>query len=1120
MELHFRLLIRERPDGTVAAEALGLPPGLEVTAFETSREAAVAAVERNLKQQFTWQDRAYWAQAVFHEHQELRPVTVEVPLKGGDGKLPVTVNLLVTRHERPGGPRFLVTAPRVPGFQLVVLDPEAVEAEARPALARLLGGRKPAKALEAEVEGEEALASLTLELPGDDDEETESASSGFGGPDDEDDGGTEDVLALCGVNLTAQAAEGRLDPADRREALLERLLTVLSSDRRSSVLLVGAPDSGKTALVHELARRLAAGEVPEALRGRELWSVTANNLIAGMKYYGEWQGRAQELVRQVRAGRQLLYMGDPGEMLGAGRFRGSDNNIGRYLRPYMESGEVVVLCECSPEAYAALLQQEPSFIHTFQRIDVPPTGEADTKAILQAAARRLEAARGVRIEPGALAAVCDLTRRFMPYRAFPGKAMRLLEELVRDSLSRPEGGERPYGRAQAVAGFARATGLPEFILSDERTLRLAEVRTYFEERLLGQPEAVDAMVDLVTLLKAGLNDPQKPLGSFFFVGPTGVGKTEMAKVLAEYLFGSRDRMVRFDMSEYAAADALPRLIGSAWREDEGELTRRVREQPFCVVLLDEVEKAHAEVFDALLAVLGEGRLTDAGGRSADFRNAIIIMTSNLGASRRELHAIGFAPAASAEEEAAARLTSHFVKEAEAFFRPEFFNRIDRIVAFRPLTPEAVRRITRRELGKLLMREGIVRRSLLVEVDDAVIERLVERGFHPLYGARPLQREIERAVILPLARLLVEREADFRHLLRFTARDGEVLLSLVELESPEEAVAETVTPAERRLEADLAAVARAVEQLRARCAMENEGPLVQALRGESAALLARTREPTFWDDPAAAREVLKRVYQLERVLKRLDALAERAERLEERGQRLRRSRDRRAVPDLAQEAERLEDEFSYLQVELAGTAAGERHDRALVRVVPVGTDGEEWAAQLAAMYRAWAARKGYECVPLPGDGAADGGRRAGPSLPPGQALFVKGSNVYEFLRGEAGLHRLAEGSAEERRRRLARVSVHLPPPLPEDAEDAAAAGAAPERLLEALPRLLAAGSEREDAGEEPVARVYNQGRHRYVRDPRTGVRVNHVQAVLEEGQIDTFLLARLRQAVTAGGLPGD
>jgi ATP-dependent Clp protease ATP-binding subunit ClpC len=710
----------------------------------------------------------------------------------------------------------------------------------------------------------------------------------------------------------------------------------------------------------------------------------------------------------------------------------------------------------------------------------------------------------------------------MPYRAFPGKAVRFLEQLVRDALPGQdhasgalEHASIAIGRNDAIASFVRATGLPAFILSDELAMQVPEVRGYFEERLLGQPDAVDALVDLITVIKASLNDPHKPLGSFFFVGPTGVGKTESAKVLAEFLFGGRERMIRFDMSEYASADALPRLIGTAWKADsEGELTRRVREQPFCVVLLDELEKAHREVFDALLGVLGEGRLTDASGRSADFRNAIIIMTSNLGAGRREMQAIGFGQSQADGVESDERLRAHFTKQAEQFFRPEFFNRIDRIVAFRPLTLDAMRLITRRELGKLLMREGIVRRNLLVEIDDSVIEQLLAQGFHPLYGARPLQREIERTVILPLARLLVARGdgASARRdsagsLLRFGVRDRQIQLSLVSLDIPEEAPEAALALApDRRLEGDLQVVLRSIRELRERAADESANPSVRALRREVSALLRRTNEPTFWDTPAAARETLSRVYQLERVLKRFDDLCERAEYLEEKGRQIRQRRDRRGVPELAHDAEQLAAELAFVQMELAGAGSGVAHDRALLRITALGRDSDAWAARLLAMYAAWAARKGYEYTVFEPAHLPEGERRRPTPIAP--TLYVIGSNVYEFLRGEAGLHKLHSGPAEDRQRDLARVTVLPATDIP-DLDD-------PSQLYAALAR-LAVGAAPDDADVSgALARVYSQGRHRAVRDPRTGARVTDVMAVLHDGQIDAFLLATLRQAAQQTG----
>lgn len=1104
LQLPFSVFVCEFPDGSTNAWVLSLP---EASGFEASRAEALKKAEAELLRRIQWEDRREWSRMAAKEPRDLQSLTVQVIPRKSEACVTLTVSVVVTTLERDQTRHLLITAPRLPKWELLLEEGDAWEEQARAGLEQALGKLKPTRLMEAAQAGDESLETVLLSLPAaesdDDDDDAPPRPAAKSSDDD-----TESVLELCGTDLTQHAEEGRLSEAYRREALLDRICNVLAAERRNSVLLVGRSDSGKTALVHELARRMQSGKVPVVLRDRQLWSITANNVIAGMRYTGEWQGRTQQLVTEVRSGNHLLYMGLPSEILDAGRWSKSDNNMGRFLRPHLESGDLTLICECSPESYEAELRREPSFIGAFTRIDVPETDEADTLGILHAVARRLEPQHGVTLEPSALTALVDLTRRFQPYRAFPGKAVRFLEEMLRDTLGEPaeDGEPRPLARAEAIESFTRATGLPRFLLADDVALKVPDVRTYFEERLLGQPDAVAAMVDLVTVLKAGLNDPQKPLGSFFFVGPTGVGKTEMAKVLAEFLFGSRERIARFDMSEYAAADALPRLIGSAWREEsDGELTRKVREQPFSVILLDELEKAHPEVFDALLAVLGEGRLTDAGGRTADFRNSIIVMTSNLGASRRETQVMGFGEDTPPEEQTATRMRSHFVKEAEAFFRPEFFNRIDRIVAFHHLTAEAMRRITRRELGKLLMREGIVRRNLLVEIDDAVIERLVAEGFHPLYGARPLQREIERAVILPLARLLVDQGADHRTLLRFSVRDGQISLSLLRLEGPEEASAENAAippPPDRRLETDLAAVLRVLQDLRTRSTAEEDGLIIPALRHEVAVLMERTREPTFWDESVSAREVLRRVYRLERVLKRFDSLLERAEHLEERAAYVRRGRDRRGVPDLAESVERLAAEFSYLEVELAGVASGDRRDRAVVRVLPLGADSEAWAEQLVRMYVAWAERKGYEHAALASGPPA--GRRGGSPLPAAHCLYVKGTNVYEFLRCEAGLHRLNQGTGEEKERHLARVSVFMPAGTGDD-------GAAEVQAL--LPQLLSQGRDvgEGEVGADAMARIYTEGRHRFVRDPRTGVRLTDIDAILQGGQIDPFLLARLRQS---------
>ncbi|HJW48665.1 MAG TPA: AAA family ATPase, partial [Candidatus Limnocylindria bacterium] len=673
-----------------------------------------------------------------HAESELLRVPIEVQPRGGQGEtVSITLGIVVTPRTVGGRTTYLVRSPVVRGLEGDINERDKVPAyvaREAPASLRYL---RAAAILAADEPPNSWLETVELDFP-------EPVT------DEDDDDDDEAVLERYGQELTAKAAN-TLARIDRRPGLVAQVLATLGDPGRSSVLLVGPLDVGKTALVHEIAWRLASGDVPPNLSGRKMFRITANELIAGARYTGMWQDRFIKLVKELRASRAIAVMEDAPAIIDAGRWSESQNNASRVLRPYIESGEITVICEATADQLTDAQVREPGFIDAFHRIEVLEPGIDDVRGIASDAAARLAGAAQVEVSPDAVEAAIELTRRFQPYRGYPGKAVRLLQSAVRD---RQEGVER-LDRAEVTRVFAARSGLPLVLLSDDIQLNVANVQQHFESRVLGQPEATAAVVDLVAVLKAGLNAPGKPMGSLFFVGPTGVGKTELVKVLADFLFGSRDRVLRFDMGEYTSGDAVPKLIGSGWQDDDdGELTRRIREQPFSVVLLDEIEKAHSSVFDALLALLGEGRLTNAAGKTTYFDNAIVIMTSNLGASRSRAPTLGFA----AEDPAGAhtRLERHYVEQAEAFFRPEFINRIDRIVVFHPLAEPVIRQIARRELGKLLIRDGIVRRHLLVEVDDAVIDVLAERGTDMQRGARPLQRVIERAVIEPLARVVVEQ----------------------------------------------------------------------------------------------------------------------------------------------------------------------------------------------------------------------------------------------------------------------------------------------------------------------------------------------------------------------------
>jgi protein subunit release factor A len=776
-----------------------------------------------------------------------------------------------------------------------------------------------------------------------------------------------------------------------------------------------------------------------------------------------WQDRGQMLVRAARRNGAIFAMGDPGGILDAGRWSESDNNLGRLLKPHLESGELTVICECTADEFAAAHRKEPSFMDAFHRVDLPEPSVAETKSILERAATRLEQSQGVSIQPPAIAAAIELTRRFQPYRGFPGKAVRLLEESVRlDSGSARE----LVGRAEVVETFTKSTGLPLALLSDDVEMRSDDVADFLAVRVLGQPEAVAAVTDLVMVLKAALHDPKKPLGTFLFVGPTGVGKTELAKALAEFLFGSRDRVVRLDMGEYSTADAVQRLAGTTWqRTSDSQLLRRIREQPFCVVLLDEIEKAHWSVYDALLPAIGEGRLTDAAGRTADFRNAIVIMTSNLGAKRQDSVNLGFQPGHDHGAEAGRR-RKHYAGQAEQFFRPEFFNRLDRIVTFHPLEPETVRRIARREVGHLLLREGIARRQLLVEIDAAVIDLLARGGFNSAYGARPLQREIEATVIRPLARLLVERSTRPGDLIHIRAHAGQVAMDLQRVKVPDSPRPEA-RPSTSRPDGTLTRAATALADLAKLVDAEHAAPVVSSLRAELSDLVRQTSDPAFWDQTERARTTMSRIYELQRAMDALDRLRIRVQGLLELSRRMREARDSTRLQELRSAIAEVDAQLGQSRLELASCSSTHGTSTAIVSVAPLGMSGEEWANKLAGMYSGWAARTGRDST-TEMNGASCIVRISGPA-------------AYELLVTETGLHRRVLTTG---RTLMARVIVSRPR---EDGDHDVREG----------------GNHR-----ATIVRIYDDSRRR-VRDPRTDVQVKDIESVLRDGRIDEFILAWVR-----------
>ena len=525
-----------------------------------------------------------------------------------------------------------------------------------------------------------------------------------------------------------------------RDASVEELVRRLAG-RGSNVLLVGERGSGKTAVLLEAVRKLERNTPSEAPTKRRFWMTRGARLIAGMRYLGQWEERTEEVIGDLAGIDGILCAENLLELVQTGG-QSPESSVGAFMVPYLERAELYLVAEVTPDELDTCRRLLPALVELFTVLPLPEMSGDQALAVLGQVAEQL--GQKYRLEAPSdevVAEVCRLHRRFLPYHAFPGKAGGFLSQIY-DEASRQKGGvPTPSG---VVERFSRETGLPLRLVRDEDLWPAEEMAAFFEGRIVGQPAACQAATALVSTFKAGLNDPDRPLGVLLFCGPTGVGKTEMAKAISSCFFGAgkdQDRLVRLDMSEYSGYGAASRLLGT--RERPGELVRRVRRQPFTVVLLDEIEKADPDIFDLLLGVFDEGRLTDAWGRTTTFRSAVIIMTSNLGVSG--LHPIGLSQ----------KKTPSYLAEIMDFFRPEFFNRIDSVISFSPLEPEHIRAIAALELQALSRREGLQRRGLRLRWTEGVVARLAELGFDALYGARPLKRVLEERVVVPLARYLVD-----------------------------------------------------------------------------------------------------------------------------------------------------------------------------------------------------------------------------------------------------------------------------------------------------------------------------------------------------------------------------
>jgi ATP-dependent Clp protease ATP-binding subunit ClpA len=519
------------------------------------------------------------------------------------------------------------------------------------------------------------------------------------------------------TKLTSRLQGGRVGALES-EASLCQLAELLVEQ---NVLLVGPSGVGKSALLCELIRRRHEFQ----LAATPFFETSGSRLLVGEAAFGGWQERCDHLLAELSKLKAIVHLGNLQELLESARHQTNPYGIAGFLRPYLAGRQVQAVVEATPEQLAYVEREYPQFLESFTVLTLDPSDGRRTRAILAQLFPTLVAQTHE--------AVAELHERFASTSAAPGWPVRFLRAVLRHH-------ERPQ-RSEVVGHFSRQTGLPLLFLEDRIPFRKSQVMEWFGQRLHGQDTAVERVVDRLAAFKGGLTRPHRPIASFLLIGPTGVGKTELARCLAEFVFQDRNRLTRLDMSEYADAWSVKRLIGG---EEIGLLVARVRDRPFQVLLLDEIEKAHPDFFDLLLQVLGDARLSDSRGRVADFSNCLILMTSNLGADRFHKGPLGLREPAQ---------QSGFMEAVRAAFRPELLNRIDEIVPFAPLSPDSVLRICQQELARLPAREALRNRQVEVTVAEGVDVFLATQGYHKLYGARPLKRTLDGLLLAPLSRQL-------------------------------------------------------------------------------------------------------------------------------------------------------------------------------------------------------------------------------------------------------------------------------------------------------------------------------------------------------------------------------
>ena len=574
--------------------------------------------------------------------------------------------------------------------------------------------------------------------------------------------GEQSALERFGYDLTRAAADGKLDPVTGRREEIGRVIQILGRRKKNNPMLVGEPGVGKSAIIEGIAMKIASGDIPESLQGKRIISIDIASIVAGTKYRGDFEKRLKALTEEVKSDPDIiLFIDEFHTIVGAGGAGGS-LDAANILKPSLARGEIRCIGATTSDEFRKIVEKDGALDRRFQKIMVYPTDIPQTIGILKNLQMKYEFFHFVSYTDAAVEACATLSDRYITDRCLPDKAIDVMDEA--GSMVRLRNQGRKSGKLPAVtendvaAVVSTITGIPVHKVAESERARLLGMENALKRKIIGQDEAVEKVVKAIRRNRAGIRNPHRPVGSFLFCGPTGVGKTQLAKSLAEYLFDSEENIVRIDMSEYMEKFSASKLIGAppgyVGFEDGGQLSEKVRRKPYSVVLLDEIEKAHPDIFNLLLQILDEGRLTDSNGRTVDFRNTILIMTSNVGSREMEEFGtgLGFATSSQSVQE---KKASVLEKAVRRLFPPEFLNRIDERIYFRPLSQESIGKILETEIKEL--RERISEAGYSLVIPAATKRLLMEEGFDPAYGARPLRRAVQKYVEDPVAEFILSAQ---------------------------------------------------------------------------------------------------------------------------------------------------------------------------------------------------------------------------------------------------------------------------------------------------------------------------------------------------------------------------